>query len=580
MKDIIEEYPIPLVFKKIFKEQLTGILDIKSSKIHKVLYFEKGQLIYATSNMFDERLGVILHLTGKLSDQQYDYISGLAHSINQEVGKILLQNNFINKSDLKETVIYQTRRIAVSSFSLDKGEWKFSKTTLSSKKPRSISLPLHNIIYEGGQRTEAVAFINRKYYFHAPLASDIPANVKPGLSGEDMYFFHKLAKCEHMPNEKILAKLNVEPDYYWEKVTLFFLLGMIDFVEKNIDYNIEEDIASLIQLRLKIENQDPDDFEILGVDKSDTFNEIHSSYLTLAQRYNPERFGSAQAPEIKKSAAIVYSRIEKAYSNLSKKGQEDSGVLVLTEEVVDGVLKEKPEVIPVEKVEDGAIIESNLPEIEMDDEFDIHFDYEEAVDKAIEIPSKTKPLQQQEKAKEIKKEKPEAVEPPKEEVIKEIASEKEAEAEKEVVSEGKVEVSKEDGRKTRSEARELYLKAKELSLKKHYDEAISLLKKAVKLEPSIGEYFLLLGNCQSHMMFFFGEAEINLKKAIELEPFNPEPIFSLAELFNREGKKILSEKCYRRVLEIDPRYVKATLALQEIRKRKSVKKKSGRSKKK
>lgn len=578
MKEKIQDTPIPLVFRKIFKEQLTGILEIRSQKIHKILYFENGHLIHATSNMFDERLGVILHLTGKLSDEQYEYISGLAHSVNREVGKILLQNNFINKSDLKETMIYQIRRIAVSSFSLENGEWTFVKKTAASKKPRVISLPLHNIINEGGQRTESVAFINRKFYFHAPLATDIPANVKPGLAGEDMYFFHKLAKCEHMPNEKILAKLNVEPDYYWEKITLFYLLGMIDFVEKNIDYNIEEDITSLIQLRLKIENQDPDDFEILGVDKSDTFNEIHASYLTLAQRYNPERFGSAQAPEIKKSAKIVYSRIEKAYSKLSKKDESDSGVLVLTEEVVDEVLAEKSDNIPAEVVQEEAMVESNLPEIVMDDELEIQFDYEQVVE-AIEMPVQDKPPEKVEASQE-KKEEPASGKAPPEISEPEVVAEEGAELEKEEINMEQEEVSEEDGRKTKSEARELYLKAKDLSLKKHYDEAISLLKKAVKLEPSAGDYFLLLGRCQSHMMFFFSEAEINLKKAIELVPYNPDPVFALAELFKKEGKRQLAQKCYRRVLEIDPRYAKATLALQELRIRKASKKKSSRSKKK
>ncbi len=71
------------------------------------MFFREGILIHSESDFFDEKLGIILNLTGKVSDSQYDNISGLIHSVDDQVGNILVQNGIISKDELKEAVIYR-----------------------------------------------------------------------------------------------------------------------------------------------------------------------------------------------------------------------------------------------------------------------------------------------------------------------------------------------------------------------------------------------------------------------------------------------------------------------------------------
>ncbi|MCK4890076.1 MAG: DUF4388 domain-containing protein, partial [Candidatus Aminicenantes bacterium] len=65
---LISDTPVPLEFKSIFLNKLTGELKVSTSKNSKRMFFLNGKLIHCESNFFDERLGVILNLTGKISD--------------------------------------------------------------------------------------------------------------------------------------------------------------------------------------------------------------------------------------------------------------------------------------------------------------------------------------------------------------------------------------------------------------------------------------------------------------------------------------------------------------------------------
>ncbi|MCI0471192.1 MAG: tetratricopeptide repeat protein, partial [Candidatus Aminicenantes bacterium] len=74
----------------------------------------------------------------------------------------------------------------------------------------------------------------------------------------------------------------------------------------------------------------------------------------------------------------------------------------------------------------------------------------------------------------------------------------------------------------------------------------------------------LLGLCQSELVFFHGDAERNLKNAVELEPFNADPVYALGMLFRKQKKLKLSEKCFLRALEIDRNRSDAGKAIAEI----------------
>ena len=119
------------------------------------------------------------------------------------------------------------------------------------------------------------------------------------------------------------------------------------------------------------------------------------------------------------------------------------------------------------------------------------------------------------------------------------------------------------------EAWDLLLQAKEIYEKREFAKAIPLLKKAIKLEAKQGDFYYLLGICQSEAELTYNEAEINLKKAIELKSWSADPVYALGVLYRRQGKMKLAERCFQRVKEIAYEHTGASRALVDLRRQKT-----------
>jgi tetratricopeptide (TPR) repeat protein len=62
-----------------------------------------------------------------------------------------------------------------------------------------------------------------------------------------------------------------------------------------------------------------------------------------------------------------------------------------------------------------------------------------------------------------------------------------------------------------------------------------------------------------------GEAETNLKKAIELKSWSADPVYALGILYRSQDKLKLAERCFQRVKEIAHEHSGASRALVDLR---------------
>ena len=101
-------------------------------------------------------------------------------------------------------------------------------------------------------------------------------------------------------------------------------------------------------------------------------------------------------------------------------------------------------------------------------------------------------------------------------------------------------------------AKEIYRKAKSLYAQKEYQKIASVMEQAIKLDPTRAGYYLLLGKCQSRISTLKRNAETNLNKALEMEPWNVEPHAALGVLFYSERLFQRAEGYFRKALHIEP----------------------------
>ncbi|MEN8223645.1 MAG: DUF4388 domain-containing protein [Acidobacteriota bacterium] len=309
---------VPFEFRNIFLKKLTGELSVSTLKNKKKMFFSDGRLIHSESDFFDEQLGIILNLTGKVSDSQYDNISGLIHSADDQVGNILVQNGIISKDDLKEAVLYRMKRIAVSSFSIVSGELSFKEGVSPENSVSGLRIPVEELIYSGGRRIESVNCISKKYYFNSPEVLKGKEKLYNILSIEERELIEVVNNSEGLSNPRLISRSGISPDSYWEMIAVLFLLGIVEFSPDVKDKPTEEDIIGLVRLKNSLENGDSDMFSILGVTGEESSTGIQKAYISLTQKYDPERFGADISPEIRKSAQYVVDKLGTVFGEINE----------------------------------------------------------------------------------------------------------------------------------------------------------------------------------------------------------------------------------------------------------------------
>jgi tetratricopeptide (TPR) repeat protein len=113
-------------------------------------------------------------------------------------------------------------------------------------------------------------------------------------------------------------------------------------------------------------------------------------------------------------------------------------------------------------------------------------------------------------------------------------------------------------------AKEFCKKAKTLYNRQDYNMAIAALEQAIKLDPTKPEHYYLLGLCQSKLPALKREAEQNLLKASDMEPWNAEILAALGMLFYSEKLYTRAESYFRKALVQEPSHALAKKRLEEI----------------
>jgi tetratricopeptide (TPR) repeat protein len=315
------------MLKKILKDKSSGELIVAGKNFTKSLFFNEGDLIFAKTDVIEERLGEILFKIGKINRDQFLSINELITAKNERIGKILVQEQILSQRDLFFSLIYQMRTIATSTFSLVSGEWNFVNKNPEIPEDTKFQIQLAGIITEGTNKLGSVSFFRNKFYYKAPKVSPIPDSMKEFLSNYELEFYKELIQFNNLANSHIIPKMKVAEDSYWKKVVLFYLLNFVEFVDVTVNKELDKNLEEILKLYEQVKEGRSDYYQILGVQHTANHNEIKNAYFNYAKKYHPDRITSAPDPEIKEKATFVFAEINKAYETLSnpdKKNAYDS----------------------------------------------------------------------------------------------------------------------------------------------------------------------------------------------------------------------------------------------------------------
>ncbi len=125
-KGSLTEVPAIKIVLAIFEEELTGILYLKNEEALKVLYMNRGKLVWAMSNSPEDKLEDILLARGHLDNNTIESVR-TEGSVSSSIGKLLVEKGHLTLEQLIDVTKIQVGRIIKSVLGWAQGGYQFVK---------------------------------------------------------------------------------------------------------------------------------------------------------------------------------------------------------------------------------------------------------------------------------------------------------------------------------------------------------------------------------------------------------------------------------------------------------------------
>jgi hypothetical protein len=315
----------------LHRETRTGILTVKSETKLKKIYIENGDMIFASSNNPEDRLGELLLKQGRITLKTYNEASSIVLREYEKFGRVLFDLGWKPK-EVYRAVCDQIGEIIISLFTLEEGKFDFQEGDLPSKNFIELTMSTANIIYCGIKRVNNFRYIKQVF-----PSEDTVLHLSPNT----LHIFQDISLDED--DAKILSFINGQcsmhrifllsplKDFDTMKTIYAFLsIGLIR-EKKEGDPIIKIPIESIMGERLEAESKNfladvesmlksernRDYYSLLGLERDASQADIQNSYYRLSLQFRPDRHLHCPSHDTKSKLIKILFNITDAYRTLS-----------------------------------------------------------------------------------------------------------------------------------------------------------------------------------------------------------------------------------------------------------------------
>lgn len=145
----VSETPLPEVLQKINYYKVPGVLTATNDKGVKEIFVSGGEVIFASSNFKDDRLGEFLLQRKKITQADYDKSVEMLKITGKRQGKIFIELGVLTPQELLELVKEQVMAIVWSLFDWNEGQITFKVGKFKEDEVIKLSLDTRYVILEG-----------------------------------------------------------------------------------------------------------------------------------------------------------------------------------------------------------------------------------------------------------------------------------------------------------------------------------------------------------------------------------------------------------------------------------------------
>jgi hypothetical protein len=138
-----------------------GLLSVTSESMAIGLYLRGQKVVHATSTRDADRLTEFLLRSGRIDRGAYDAVMRRA-AAGQRIGRALVDAGALSPRDLMESRRALSRRIALSLFEWDSGEFVFFEGEEPHEEGMEVELPILDLIVEGIRSVRALSLFRER----------------------------------------------------------------------------------------------------------------------------------------------------------------------------------------------------------------------------------------------------------------------------------------------------------------------------------------------------------------------------------------------------------------------------------
>jgi hypothetical protein len=322
------------LFRDLFLAERSGVLHLSRGDVEKRIYFDRGMILFAESDLEDEDLGRRLIHEGKLSGGA---LAEARRSISEakDLPQALVNRGLIGKEALSHTVRYIVERVVQSVFVWDGGSARFSEGWLLQEIFEADVVSTFEILLRGifhmtefAPIREAMRGLDNRLKLRTP--TPVPLE-RLSLSPTHGFLLSRVDGSTRV--DQILSIL--PPGQ--EDLACRFLYGMLVLGVLSYDPPVADgpfqvttilrDHADLLALeRLQeqavleasqgLAKKNP--HEILGVPVGAKRDEVERAYEEAKERFSRERFLPRVREKLRSELALLESRLVEAYLTMNQ----------------------------------------------------------------------------------------------------------------------------------------------------------------------------------------------------------------------------------------------------------------------
>lgn len=141
----------------------TGTLHLERGMVEKQIFFDKGRLISASSNIPRETLGQILLQHGRIGERELREALAEQQRSGQPLGRVLVEQGHLGQEELTRVLQMQAEEAIFDLFQWDEGSFRFDDGLLPSRPLIPIGLDVTGLAMEGVRRRDELALFRQTF---------------------------------------------------------------------------------------------------------------------------------------------------------------------------------------------------------------------------------------------------------------------------------------------------------------------------------------------------------------------------------------------------------------------------------